>query len=89
MGAETANTLVTIYRGTTSNQFGDLVDSNVPYITDLPATLIETGKSVQDPSTPTPRTIQRRSTERAGVGRRPNTDRVRTSSRGTSSSSSA
>jgi hypothetical protein len=58
VGAETANTSVTIYRGTTSNQFGDQVDSNVPFITDLPATLIETGKSVQDPSTPTPRTIR-------------------------------
>lgn len=58
MGAETANTSVTIYRGTTSNQFGDQVDSNVPYITGLPATLIETGKNTQDPSTPTPRTIR-------------------------------
>lgn len=77
MGAETANTLVTIYRGTTSNQFGDLVDSNVPYITDLPATLIETGKSVQDPSTPTPRTIRQiyaSVPEWAGVL---NTDRLR------------
>jgi len=58
MGAETQNCVITIYRGTTSNQFGDLVDSNVPFISDLPVTLIETGKSVQDPSTPTPRTIR-------------------------------
>lgn len=58
MGAETANTVCTIFRGTSTNWAGDLVDSNVPYITDLPATLIETGKSVQDPSTPTPRTIR-------------------------------
>jgi hypothetical protein len=28
------------------------------FISDLPATLVETGKSVQDPSTPTPRTIR-------------------------------
>jgi hypothetical protein len=58
MGAETANTSATIYRGTTSNQYGDVVDSNVPFISGLPVTLIETGKSVQDPSTPTPRTIR-------------------------------
>ena len=58
MGAETQNAVISLLRGTTTNQFGDQVDSNVPYITDLPATLIETGKSVQDPSTPTPRTIR-------------------------------
>jgi hypothetical protein len=58
MGAETQNTVCTIFRGTSTNQFGDSIDSNTPYITDLPATLIETGKSVQDPSTPTPRTIR-------------------------------
>ena len=58
MGAETQNAVISLLRGTTSNQFGDTVDSNVPVITDLPVTLIETGKSVQDPSTPTPRTIR-------------------------------
>ncbi len=58
MGAETQNCAITIYRGTSSNQFGDVVDSNIPYTSDLPATLIETGKTVQDPSTPTPRTIR-------------------------------
>jgi hypothetical protein len=56
--AETANTQITVLRGTTVNAFGDEVDSNTPFITDLPATLIETGKTVQDPSTPTPRTIR-------------------------------
>ena len=58
MGAETQNCTVTVYRGTTSNQYGDVIDSNVPLISGLPVTLIETGKSVQDPSTPTPRTIR-------------------------------
>jgi hypothetical protein len=58
MGAETQNCAITVFRGTSTNWAGDQVDSNVPYITDLPATLIETGKSVQDPSTPTPRTIR-------------------------------
>jgi hypothetical protein len=58
MGAETANCSATIFRGSTSNQFGDQVDANTPLITGLPITLIETGKTVQDPSTPTPRTIR-------------------------------
>jgi hypothetical protein len=58
MGAETANTTATVYRGTSTNWAGDTVDSNVPLISSLPITLIETGKSVQDPSTPTPRTIR-------------------------------
>lgn len=58
MGAETANTTATVYRGTSTNWAGDVVDSNVPFITDLPVTLIETGKTVQDPSSATPRTIR-------------------------------
>jgi len=58
MGAETANTLCTIFRGTTTNWAGDTVDNNTPFITGLPVTLVETGKNVQDPSTPTPRTIR-------------------------------
>lgn len=58
MGAETVNCSATILRGTTVNQFGDEIDSNVPFISGLPITLVETGKTVQDPSTPTPRTIR-------------------------------
>ena len=58
MGAETANTTATVYRGTTSNWAGDVIDENTPLFTGLPVTLIETGKTVQDPSTPTPRTIR-------------------------------
>lgn len=58
MGAETANTTASVLRGTTSNQFGDVIDASTAVITGLPVTLVETGKSVQDPSTPTPRTIR-------------------------------
>ena len=58
MGAETQNATATIYRGTTVNWAGDTVDDNTPYLTGLPVTLVETGKQVQDPSTPTPRTIR-------------------------------
>lgn len=56
--AETANTVVTVYRSTTQNQFGDTIDNNTPHLEHLPATLIETGKTVQDPSTQSPRTIR-------------------------------
>lgn len=58
MGAETQNGTATIFRGSTTNQFGDSVDSNTPLMTGVPVTLIETGKKVQDPSTPTPRTVR-------------------------------
>jgi len=58
VGAETANTTCSVLRGTTSNQYGDTIDSNTPIISGLPITLIETGKTVQDPSTPTPRVIR-------------------------------
>jgi hypothetical protein len=58
MGAETANTFCTILRGTSTNWAGDVVDNNTPFISGMPITLIETGKSVQDPSTPTPRTVR-------------------------------
>ena len=58
MGAETVNTTCQIWRGSTTNQFGDSIDANTPIITGLPVTLIETGKTVQDPSTPTPRTVR-------------------------------
>ena len=58
MGAENANTTATILRGTGQNQFGDTIDAQLPVMTGLPVTLLETGRNVQDPSTPTPRTIR-------------------------------
>lgn len=56
--AETQNCLITVLSGTTVNQFGDEIDANAPRIEHMPATLIETGHTTQDPSTPTPRTIR-------------------------------
>ena len=58
MGAETVNTYASLLRGTGVNQFGDQVDAATPVITCLPVTLAETGKTVQDPSSATPRTIR-------------------------------
>lgn len=56
--AEITNTSASILRGTTSNQFGDTIDDDQVLIQHLPVFLAETGKTVQDPSTPTPRTIR-------------------------------
>ena len=56
--AEIANCTVTVLRGTTSNQFGDTIDANTPVLTGVPAFIAETGKTTQDPSTPTPRVIR-------------------------------
>jgi hypothetical protein len=56
--AEICNTTATVFHGTTQNQFGDTVDDNQPVMTGLPVLLAETGKTVQDPSSPTPRTIR-------------------------------
>lgn len=58
MVAEVQNTTVTIYRGTTQNQFGDEIDSSTPLFQGLPAFLAETGKTTLDPSTSMPRTIR-------------------------------
>lgn len=56
--AETANTSVTVYNSTTQNQWGDVIDDNTPSLEHIPATLIETGKTIQEPNSPTPRTIR-------------------------------
>lgn len=55
---EIPNTTVDILRGTTTNAFGDEVDLNEALFEGVPALLIETGRTVQDPSTPAPRTIR-------------------------------
>jgi hypothetical protein len=58
MTAEAATTSVTIFRGTTENQFGDAVDQNLVHMAGVPAILTETGRRIEDPSSPTPRTIR-------------------------------
>jgi hypothetical protein len=77
VGAETANTSIDVLRGTTTNWAGDTVDAAVAVIENLPVTLAETGKTVQDPSSATPRTIRQViciAPEYAGIL---NTDRIR------------
>lgn len=56
--AEIANTTVQVLRGGGENQFGDATDANLVYLSGVPAFLAETGKTMQDPSTPTPRAIR-------------------------------
>jgi hypothetical protein len=56
--AEAANTTIQLLRGTTADEFGDPVDTCEALYSGVPAVLAETGKTVQDPSTPTPRTIR-------------------------------
>ena len=58
MVAEILNTTATVLRGTAANQFGDIVDAALPLATGVPVFLAETGKTVQDPASPTPRTIR-------------------------------
>jgi hypothetical protein len=55
---ETQNTFITLYRGTVTTELGDVEDSNTPVFQDVPATVVETGSVVQDPTTQTPRTIR-------------------------------
>lgn len=77
MGAETANTSVTVLRGTTTNWAGDEVDASVAVIEHLPVTLAETGKTVQDPSSATPRTIRQITCIVPAYAGVLNTDRIR------------
>lgn len=58
MVAQAANTTCSILRGTTTNDFGDVIDANTVFFEGIPAILIETGRKIDDPSSPTPRTIR-------------------------------
>lgn len=58
MLAETSNVTVSVLRGTSVNQWGDVVDDLTPAFEHVRATLVETSKEIQDPSTQTPRTIR-------------------------------
>ena len=53
-----ANCTVTIQRGTTVDAYGDVDDSLTPVYTGVPAAIVESAKTVTDPSSQTPRTIR-------------------------------
>jgi hypothetical protein len=58
MTAEAANTTCSVLRGTAVNAFGDTIDDSQILFEHVPAILTETGRTIQDPSSPTPRTIR-------------------------------
>lgn len=55
---EIANTTVTVLRGSTTNAFGDTIPSGTAVLEGVPAFIGETGRKVQDPGSPAPRTIR-------------------------------
>ena len=77
MVAETANCTVSILRGVTRNRFGDKQNAATEVTSGIPATLIDTGKQVQDPSTDTPRTIRQYLLKLPYWVEVQNTDRIR------------
>ena len=58
MVMEATNTTVSILRGETTDEYGDLLDSNDVAYTGVPAILVETGRQTSDPSNPNPRTVR-------------------------------
>jgi hypothetical protein len=60
-----ANCLVSVLRGTTTDQWGDAVDNGAVAASGIPAFIIVRSRQVFDPSTQTPRTVQ---TIRGAVG---------------------
>lgn len=58
MVMEAANTTVSVLRGETTDEYGDLIDANTVVYTGVPAILVETSRQTSDPSNPTPRTVR-------------------------------
>jgi hypothetical protein len=46
MTPEAANIRITVFRGTTTNAFGDVISTSTPFAEHVPAILVETGRSV-------------------------------------------
>ena len=53
-----ANTSVAILRGTTTDDYGDLVDADTPAYTSIPAAIVESSMTVMDPGAQVPRTVR-------------------------------
>lgn len=49
---------ITILRGTTANQYGDLSDVGTPYLENVPAAIAETSQKAFDPATQRPSIIR-------------------------------
>ena len=55
---ELQNTTLSTFRGRAENAYGDQTDVGVPYLTGIPAALVETAKSSFDQASQTRRTIR-------------------------------
>ncbi|MEV0220892.1 hypothetical protein [Streptomyces sp. NPDC050704] len=53
-----ATTTVSVLRGTSADAFGDETDAATPHATGIPASLIESTRTAQEPVTGTPRIIR-------------------------------
>lgn len=76
MTAAVANTTMTVLRGTGKNQFGDTIDAGTPVLSGIPVFIGEVTRTVQDPTTPTPRVIRSATAQVPGWCGLQNTDQV-------------
>jgi hypothetical protein len=53
-----ATTRLTVYRGTTTDAYGDDQDTNTPVATGIPASLVEQSRRVTTRDDPTPRVVR-------------------------------
>jgi hypothetical protein len=58
--AEAANAIVSILRGVTYDDYGNLTDAGTEVFSSIPAILVETSHSTFDPAAQKPRTIRMR-----------------------------
>lgn len=53
-----ANCTISVLRGTTTDAWGDIVDSSAVHASAIPAFIVVKSRTVYDPSTQTPRAVQ-------------------------------
>jgi len=58
MVAEVQNCTIQVLRGTALDAFGDILDASVPIFSGVPASVIETNRTVFDQATRTPLTVR-------------------------------
>lgn len=74
---ELATTSVSVLRGETADAYGDVVDATTVVHEGVPASIVETSRTVTDPSSQTPRTIRAVTCVMPGWADVLNTDRLR------------
>lgn len=76
---ELATTSVQILRGETADAYGDVVDATTVASAGIPASIVESSRTVTDPASQTPRTVRAISCVMPGWADVLNTDRLRDS----------